>query len=150
MKPDFDLAEIVPSMVMHEHSSGSEEAPSDPPLKRRKVEQVQQVVAMADQLSSIEPDSQVQADTIHNTMETSVPTAVSTGTNPNAPQKIASKATSSTAPSTMADAPNSQDGALEDQVSKEATYGITEFVSPDLLGFTGILKKRYALSIYCC
>lgn len=30
----------------------------------------------------------------------------------------------------------------ESQLSKEAEVGITEFVSPDLLGFTGILKKR--------
>ena len=30
-----------------------------------------------------------------------------------------------------------------EQLSKEAACGITEFVSPDLLGFTGILKKRY-------
>lgn len=33
---------------------------------------------------------------------------------------------------------------LNDQQAKEAASGITEFVSPDLLGFTGILKKRYA------
>ncbi|KAL2054063.1 hypothetical protein ABVK25_005602 [Lepraria finkii] len=32
---------------------------------------------------------------------------------------------------------------LNDQQTKEAASGITEFVSPDLLGFTGILKKRY-------
>ena len=31
----------------------------------------------------------------------------------------------------------------------EAAYGITEFVSTELLGFSGILKKRYALSDYC-
>ena len=31
-----------------------------------------------------------------------------------------------------------------DQQASEAASGITEFVSPDLLGFTGILKKRYA------
>ncbi|KAL9098034.1 MAG: hypothetical protein Q9187_009747 [Circinaria calcarea] len=31
----------------------------------------------------------------------------------------------------------------ESQLSKEAEVGITEFVSPDLPGFTGILKKRY-------
>ncbi|KAL9103705.1 MAG: hypothetical protein Q9187_008978, partial [Circinaria calcarea] len=31
----------------------------------------------------------------------------------------------------------------ESQLSKEAEVGITEFVTPDLLGFTGILKKRY-------
>ena len=33
--------------------------------------------------------------------------------------------------------------ARDESYSKEATYGITEFVSPDLLGFSGILKKRY-------
>ena len=36
---------------------------------------------------------------------------------------------------------------LEDRYTKEATCGITEFVSPDLLGFSGILKKRYAFLI---
>ena len=30
----------------------------------------------------------------------------------------------------------------ESQLSKEAEVGITEFVSPDLPGFNGILKKR--------
>lgn len=29
-----------------------------------------------------------------------------------------------------------------EQLSKEAEVGITEFVSPDLSGFVGILKKR--------
>jgi hypothetical protein len=43
-----------------------------------------------------------------------------------------------------------QHGFLEtpksiDTLDKEAAYGITEFVSPDLLGFTGFLKKRYAV-----
>ena len=33
--------------------------------------------------------------------------------------------------------------------AKETTYGITEFVSTNLLGFSGILKKRYALSDCC-
>ena len=32
----------------------------------------------------------------------------------------------------------------KDQFHKENVCGITEFVSPDLLGFTGLLKKRYA------
>ena len=32
---------------------------------------------------------------------------------------------------------------------KETTYGITEFVSTNLLGFSGILKKRYAFSDCC-
>lgn len=31
----------------------------------------------------------------------------------------------------------------DDRYSKEAACGITEFVSPDLLGFSGMLKKRY-------
>ena len=30
----------------------------------------------------------------------------------------------------------------DEQLSKEAEVGITEFVSPDLPGFSGILKKR--------
>ena len=34
--------------------------------------------------------------------------------------------------------------APDDRYSKEAACGITEFVSPDLLGFSGVLKKRYA------
>lgn len=34
----------------------------------------------------------------------------------------------------------------DDRYSKEAACGITEFVSPDLLGFSGMLKKRYASS----
>lgn len=33
---------------------------------------------------------------------------------------------------------------LNEQQAREAASGITEFVSPDLLGFTGVLKKRYA------
>lgn len=33
--------------------------------------------------------------------------------------------------------------------AKETTYGITEFVSTNLLGFSGILKKRYAFSDCC-
>ena len=38
-------------------------------------------------------------------------------------------------------------GALDDRYSKESACGITEFVSPDLLGFSGILKKRFVFSI---
>lgn len=37
--------------------------------------------------------------------------------------------------------------AVDNGESKEAACGITEFVSPDLLGFSGILKKRYAFRI---
>ncbi|CAF9938405.1 hypothetical protein IMSHALPRED_000788 [Imshaugia aleurites] len=37
------------------------------------------------------------------------------------------------------------DGSDNDY-NKEIACGITEFVSPDLLGFSGILKKRYAFS----
>ena len=33
--------------------------------------------------------------------------------------------------------------------AKEIGYGITEFVSTELLGFSGIVKKRYALSDCC-
>ena len=33
--------------------------------------------------------------------------------------------------------------------AKETACGITEFVSTNLLGFSGILKKRYAFSDYC-
>ena len=36
---------------------------------------------------------------------------------------------------------------LDDCYNKEAACGITEFVSPDLLGFSGVLKKRYAFLI---
>ena len=34
--------------------------------------------------------------------------------------------------------------ALDDRYDKETACGITEFVSPELLGFSGVLKKRYA------
>ena len=37
-----------------------------------------------------------------------------------------------------------QDEALQDQASKEAACGITEFVCPEVLGFSGIFKKRLA------
>lgn len=33
--------------------------------------------------------------------------------------------------------------------TKETMYGITEFVSTNLLGFSGILKQRYAFSDCC-
>ena len=33
--------------------------------------------------------------------------------------------------------------------AKEATCGITEFVTRDLLGFAGTVKKRYTISRYC-
>ena len=61
---------------------------------------------------------------------------------PKAPGDLLSKQVPSVskAQSTKTYAENS----AEDSYSKEATCGITEFVSPDLLGFSGILKKRYA------
>ena len=37
--------------------------------------------------------------------------------------------------------------AIDVSYNKEAACGITEFVSPDLLGFSGILKKRYVFFI---
>lgn len=43
------------------------------------------------------------------------------------------------------DLPGNQD-ASQEQLRKEAECGITEFVSPELPGFTGILKKRYYAS----
>ena len=46
----------------------------------------------------------------------------------------------------MTDASHDQPNTSDNQFSKEAACGITEFVSPDLLGFTGILKKRYAFT----
>jgi len=42
----------------------------------------------------------------------------------------------------MAAASAAQNEALDDQVGKETACGITEFVCPELLGFTGIMKKR--------
>lgn len=42
----------------------------------------------------------------------------------------------------MESAPLKGNTALHDQVDKEVACGITEFVCPDLLGFTGVLKKR--------
>ena len=44
----------------------------------------------------------------------------------------------------IAEAAMFQQENSETQIVKEAEVGITEFVSPDLLGFTGILKKRLA------
>ena len=52
-----------------------------------------------------------------------------------------------TVPAAMASGPLSTAGLPQsshnEQLSKEAEVGITEFVSPDLPGFSGILKKRY-------
>lgn len=45
-------------------------------------------------------------------------------------------------PAKMESAPLKGNTALHDQVDKEVACGITEFVCPDLLGFTGVLKKR--------
>ena len=39
--------------------------------------------------------------------------------------------------------------ASHEEYTKDTTYGITEFVSTNLLGFSGILKKRYAFSDCC-
>lgn len=50
--------------------------------------------------------------------------------------------TASTTRATMKDSTHLDSDPSNDQLSKEAACGITEFVSPDLLGFTGILKKR--------
>lgn len=56
-------------------------------------------------------------------------------------KKLAENA--SNAESKTADVPD----ALGDIGGKEAACGITEFVSPELLGFSGILKKRYDFRI---
>lgn len=48
--------------------------------------------------------------------------------------------TANTYATVMADAGDNQ--AAHDQFCKELQCGITEFVSPELPGFTGILKKR--------
>ncbi|KAA6412201.1 MAG: pseudouridine synthase Pus7 [Lasallia pustulata] len=52
-----------------------------------------------------------------------------------------------TVPAAMASEPPSAaalpQSSRNEQLSKEAEVGITEFVSPDLPGFSGILKKRY-------
>lgn len=37
---------------------------------------------------------------------------------------------------------------LDEQGLREAQVGITNFVSPELPGFEGILKKRYELSLF--
>ena len=42
----------------------------------------------------------------------------------------------------MPDAPSIEVDGSATRPSKEAECGITEFVSPDLVGFTGVLKKR--------
>lgn len=46
----------------------------------------------------------------------------------------------------VADLPSNQQDLSHEQLRKEAECGITEFVSPELPGFTGILKKRYYAS----
>lgn len=46
----------------------------------------------------------------------------------------------------IADVPSNQQDSSHEQLRKEAECGITEFVSPELRGFTGILKKRYYTS----
>lgn len=45
-----------------------------------------------------------------------------------------------------ADLPSNQQDSSHEQLRKETECGITEFVSPELPGFTGILKKRYYAS----
>lgn len=52
------------------------------------------------------------------------------------------EATSTTSINEMTDAPITHEGDSASRLSKEAQCGITEFVSPDLPGFTGVLKKR--------
>ena len=42
----------------------------------------------------------------------------------------------------MPDAPPTQEDGPDTRLSKEAECGITEYVSPNLPGFTGVLKKR--------
>ena len=42
----------------------------------------------------------------------------------------------------MPDAPPMDEDGPDTRLSKEAECGITEFVSPNLPGFTGVLKKR--------
>ncbi len=42
----------------------------------------------------------------------------------------------------MPDAPPIEENSPDTRLSKEAECGITEFVSPNLPGFTGVLKKR--------
>ena len=42
----------------------------------------------------------------------------------------------------MPDGPPIEEDGPDTCLSKEAECGITEFVSPDLPGFTGVLKKR--------
>lgn len=56
-----------------------------------------------------------------------------------------------TVPAAMASEPPSAaalpQSSRNEQLSKEAEVGITEFVSPDLPGFSGILKKRYVSTV---
>ncbi len=42
----------------------------------------------------------------------------------------------------MPDAPRIKEDGPDTRLSKEAESGITEFVNPNLPGFTGVLKKR--------
>lgn len=49
----------------------------------------------------------------------------------------------------MASAQQDHKNGVHPQASKEIACGITEFVCPELLGFTGILKKRYPTPRLC-
>ena len=55
----------------------------------------------------------------------------------------------STHPTVEADLAHERSVVSSDERAKETIYGITEFVSTNLLGFSGILKKRYAFSDCC-
>ena len=59
-----------------------------------------------------------------------------------APDDLFSKKTTNASEAQLATTESAD--LLDDPLSKEAACGITEFVCPDLLGFSGILKKRYA------
>lgn len=75
---------------------------------------------------------------------------------PSKRQKLEMASSSVTMDHTLAGAPNAKHSNGVDIVcdyskssgeehAREGACGITEFVSTDLLGFSGILKKRYAL-----
>ena len=52
-------------------------------------------------------------------------------------------------PTMEADLAHESSAVSRDERAKEAMYGITEFVSTNLLGFSSILKKRYAFADCC-
>ncbi|KAL6720511.1 multisubstrate pseudouridine synthase 7 [Lecanora helva] len=99
----------------------------EPPLKKAKLEASDRNVAMSDTVeNNVQPTSSTAQDledaprlTTHDNIE-SMPTKVD-----------------------ISRTTDAQDTSIQTQISKEALYGITEYVDLDLVGFSGVTKKRY-------